>query len=230
MPRSCGRCAGAVAAPAANRRRRRRYPGDDDPAQRARAPIRLGPDEVVAVGSVLPDPPPWEPHRPDGWRIRGMATRRRRAEAAELGALVLDALLEHVAANRRRAGVVQRPGGADDALRPGRASRPGVRSSRSPGSGPTSRCGGSCPTGARSGARRPDRVVPGPAVCANVGSRPITHPRSHNAMPEAVIVATGRTPIGRANKGSLGELPPRRPRRARHQGSPGQGARSSTRP
>ena len=32
-------------------------------------------------------------------------------------------------------------------------------------------------------------------------------------MPEAVIVATGRTPIGRANKGSLVELPPRRPGR-----------------
>ena len=34
-------------------------------------------------------------------------------------------------------------------------------------------------------------------------------------MPEAVIVATARTPIGRANKGSLVDVPPRRPRRAR---------------
>ena len=32
---------------------------------------------------------------------------------------------------------------------------------------------------------------------------------------EAVIVATARTPIGRANKGSLVDLPPRRPRRRR---------------
>jgi GNAT superfamily N-acetyltransferase len=72
-----------------------RYPDDADPRS-AHAAIRLG-DEVVAVGSVLPGPPPWEPHRLDGWRIRGMATRddaRRRG----LGTLVLDALLEHVAA------------------------------------------------------------------------------------------------------------------------------------
>ena len=34
-------------------------------------------------------------------------------------------------------------------------------------------------------------------------------------MPEAVIVATARSPIGRANKGSLVDDPPRRPRRRR---------------
>ena len=48
-------------------------------------------------------------------------------------------------------------------------------------------------------------------------------------MPEAVIVATARTPIGRAFKGSLVDVPPRRPRRPRHQGGRGQGARRSTR-
>lgn len=73
-----------------------RHPDDDDPRS-VHAAIRLG-DEVVAVGSVLPDPPPWEPHRPDGWRIRGMATRDDTREGRGLGALVLDALLEHVAA------------------------------------------------------------------------------------------------------------------------------------
>jgi GNAT superfamily N-acetyltransferase len=53
---------------------------------------------VVAVGTVLRGPPPWEPERGDGWRVRGMATRadvRRRG----CGGLVLDALLHHVAAH-----------------------------------------------------------------------------------------------------------------------------------
>jgi GNAT superfamily N-acetyltransferase len=51
--------------------------------------------DVVSVGTVLREGPPWEPERPDGWRVRGMATRpdlRRRG----LGGLVLDALLDHV--------------------------------------------------------------------------------------------------------------------------------------
>ena len=43
-------------------------------------------------------------------------------------------------------------------------------------------------------------------------------------MPEAVIVATARTPIGRAIKGSLIDVPPRRPRRHHRQGRPRQGA------
>jgi GNAT superfamily N-acetyltransferase len=74
-----------------------RYPADDDP-RGAHVAIRLTDDgEVVAVGTVLPEPPPWEPPRLDGWRIRGMATRhdvRRRG----LGGLVLEALLGRVAA------------------------------------------------------------------------------------------------------------------------------------
>ena len=48
-------------------------------------------------------------------------------------------------------------------------------------------------------------------------------------MPEAVIVATARTPIGRANKGSLVDVPPRRPLRADHRERARQGAASSTR-
>lgn len=74
-----------------------RYPADDDPST-AHAAVRLTKDtHVVAVGSVLLDPPPWAPHRSDGWRIRGMATlpdARRRG----FGSLVLQALLDHVGA------------------------------------------------------------------------------------------------------------------------------------
>ena len=79
---------------------RSEYPGDDDPRS-AHAGVR-SPDEdggdVVAVGSVLPGAPPWEPERRDGWRVRGMATRadaRRRG----VGSLVLEALLAHIAAH-----------------------------------------------------------------------------------------------------------------------------------
>jgi len=77
------------------------YPGDDDP-RTAHAAIRLPPpgregeDTVVAVGTVLLDPPLWDPARADGWRVRGMATRDD-ARRQGLGALVLDALLDHVA-------------------------------------------------------------------------------------------------------------------------------------
>jgi GNAT superfamily N-acetyltransferase len=73
------------------------YPADDDPTT-AHAAVRLTKDtDVVAVGTVLRDPPPWEPTRRDGWRVRGMATRpdaRRRG----FGTRVLDTLLRHVTA------------------------------------------------------------------------------------------------------------------------------------
>jgi GNAT superfamily N-acetyltransferase len=82
------------------------YPADDDPRS-AHGAVRLPPhdhagrgevarSDVVAVGSVLPEPPPWEPTRLDGWRIRGMATdepARRRG----FGGAILDALASHVA-------------------------------------------------------------------------------------------------------------------------------------
>ncbi|MGH8995739.1 MAG: GNAT family N-acetyltransferase, partial [Acidimicrobiales bacterium] len=31
--------------------------------------------EVVSVGTIMPDSPPWDADRADAWRIRGMATR-----------------------------------------------------------------------------------------------------------------------------------------------------------
>jgi ribosomal protein S18 acetylase RimI-like enzyme len=84
------------------------YPADDDPdtahvATRIPAPVGTkGPvaevADVLAVGTVLREAPPWEPQQTDGWRVRGMATlpdARRRG----LGGCVLDALLDHVAAH-----------------------------------------------------------------------------------------------------------------------------------
>jgi GNAT superfamily N-acetyltransferase len=68
---------------------------DDDDLRGGHVALRCAGD-VVAVGTVLSEPPPWEPERVDGWRVRGMATRpdaRRRG----FGALVLDALIDHVA-------------------------------------------------------------------------------------------------------------------------------------
>ena len=81
-----------------------RYQGDDDPRSAHAAVRHIATrdsehrTEVDAVGTVVPEPPPWEPERIDGWRLRGMATRpgaRRRG----LGSLVLAALLDHVAAH-----------------------------------------------------------------------------------------------------------------------------------
>ena len=48
-------------------------------------------------------------------------------------------------------------------------------------------------------------------------------------MPEAVIVATGRTPIGRAVKGSLVRMPSRRPERIGHQDGSLKSSRNSAR-
>jgi GNAT superfamily N-acetyltransferase len=77
-----------------------RYPADDHP-DTAHVALRVTdqpqPDGPVAVGTVLPEPPPWEPARSDGWRIRGMATRAD-LRGHGLGRLVLDALVDHVAA------------------------------------------------------------------------------------------------------------------------------------
>jgi GNAT superfamily N-acetyltransferase len=54
--------------------------------------------QTLAVGTVYPCPPPWEPSRTDGWRIRGMATRQA-ARGRGLGGIVLDTLLAHVASH-----------------------------------------------------------------------------------------------------------------------------------
>lgn len=72
------------------------YPGEDDPRTRHVAAY-LG-AEVVAVGTVFPDRAPWAPHRTDAWRIRGMATRDG-LRGRGVGRLVLDALIDHAAAN-----------------------------------------------------------------------------------------------------------------------------------
>jgi GNAT superfamily N-acetyltransferase len=87
------------------------YPADDAPdtahvAARVRNGTSVGSPsgqigEVMAVGTVLREAPPWEPGRANSWRVRGMATRldaRRRG----LGGLVLAALLDHVAAHGGR--------------------------------------------------------------------------------------------------------------------------------
>jgi len=85
--------------------------GSDDEPHSAHVAVRLtGPPSgipdglgespgvagVVAVGSVLREPPPWEPPRRDGWRVRGMATHPD-VRGRGFGGLVLVALLDHVA-------------------------------------------------------------------------------------------------------------------------------------
>jgi GNAT superfamily N-acetyltransferase len=74
-----------------------RFRGDDHPlalhvAARFVTNDRKG--EVIAVGTIFPDAPPWEPTRVDAWRIRGMATRER-YRGHGLGRLALDALVAH---------------------------------------------------------------------------------------------------------------------------------------
>ncbi len=66
-------------------------PGDDHPRARHLA-VHAG-DELVSVGSVLPEPPPWAPER-RGWRIRGMATREG-CRGRGLGEVVLGALIDY---------------------------------------------------------------------------------------------------------------------------------------
>jgi ribosomal protein S18 acetylase RimI-like enzyme len=82
------------------------FEGDDDPlaahvAVRTVAAAGTGPTpgaETLAVGTIHPEPPPWEPVRSDGWRIRGMATRAS-DRGRGLGRTVLNALLGHAAKN-----------------------------------------------------------------------------------------------------------------------------------
>jgi GNAT superfamily N-acetyltransferase len=75
------------------------YPGEDDP-RTSNVAAYLGAD-VVAVGTVFPDRAPWAPDRQDAWRIRGMATRDDQ-RVRGVGRLVLDALIDHAAANGGR--------------------------------------------------------------------------------------------------------------------------------
>jgi len=67
------------------------YAADDD-ARTGHAAV-MTPD-VVAVGTVMPEAPPWEPGRLDAWRIRGMATVPE-ARGRGHGTRVLAALVDH---------------------------------------------------------------------------------------------------------------------------------------
>ncbi|MGO9488234.1 MAG: GNAT family N-acetyltransferase [Solirubrobacteraceae bacterium] len=68
------------------------YRAEEDPATLHVAAIR-GEDEVLAVGSVMPDPYPGSP-QPGDWRVRGMATRPD-LRGTGLGALVLARCEQH---------------------------------------------------------------------------------------------------------------------------------------
>ena len=74
-----------------------RFRGDDHPLAlhvAVRAVTAGRTDDVLSVGTVFPDPPPWEPGRTDAWRIRGMATKGD-FRGQGFGRSVLDALLAH---------------------------------------------------------------------------------------------------------------------------------------
>jgi ribosomal protein S18 acetylase RimI-like enzyme len=85
------------------------FPGEDGPRAASAAALRLvtvadpsgrspgsAERQVLAVGTVVPEAPSWDPGEPDGWRIRGMATAP--AERGQgLGSQVLELLLRHVA-------------------------------------------------------------------------------------------------------------------------------------
>ena len=75
-------------------------PGDDHPLARHVA-VSVG-GQVVSVGSVLPEPPPWDLGRQAAWRIRGMATRDGH-RGRGLGHEVLTDLIDHA---RARGGAV----------------------------------------------------------------------------------------------------------------------------
>jgi predicted GNAT family N-acyltransferase len=67
-------------------------PGDDHPLSRHAAATVDG--VAVAVGTILPEAPPWDPDLDSSWRLRGMATRDG-LRGGGLGSAVLAALLEH---------------------------------------------------------------------------------------------------------------------------------------
>ena len=73
------------------------FDGDDHPLA-AHFMVRSSGSEVVSVGSIHPEPPPWEPDRAGAWRVRGMATEERSRRKGH-GRCVLDALMDHAVAN-----------------------------------------------------------------------------------------------------------------------------------
>jgi predicted GNAT family N-acyltransferase len=72
-------------------------PGDDDP-ESFHVAARTTDGKVVGTASVRREPPPWEPARSDGWRLRGMATTAQ-LRGRGIGGRLLDAALAHVAAH-----------------------------------------------------------------------------------------------------------------------------------
>ena len=68
------------------------HPGEGGPQAGHLAVIDAA-GEVLAVGTVLPDPHPHDP-RPGDWRVRGMATRPE-LRGTGLGALVLEGCERH---------------------------------------------------------------------------------------------------------------------------------------
>jgi GNAT superfamily N-acetyltransferase len=90
------------------------YPGDDDPSSAHAAVFapastaRTSGDGVdgepvvapvvVAVGTVLFEPPPWDAGRRHAWRVRGMATMPD-WRGLGLGSAVLAALVDHAGAH-----------------------------------------------------------------------------------------------------------------------------------
>jgi GNAT superfamily N-acetyltransferase len=73
------------------------FEGDDHPDVAHVAAVDTASGDVVAVGTVFPDPVPWDPGRAGAWRIRGMATAEGR-RGRGIGARVLEALLAHARA------------------------------------------------------------------------------------------------------------------------------------
>jgi GNAT superfamily N-acetyltransferase len=72
-------------------------PGDDDP-DALHVAARTVDSNVVGTASVRREPPPWEPARSDGWRLRGMATTEE-LRGRGIGGRMLDVVLAHVAAH-----------------------------------------------------------------------------------------------------------------------------------
>jgi GNAT superfamily N-acetyltransferase len=73
------------------------FRGDDHPLVAHAAALTEGTDgdrDVVSVGTVFPDAPPWAPETMDAWRIRGMATAEG-MRGCGIGRGVLDALIAH---------------------------------------------------------------------------------------------------------------------------------------
>jgi len=73
--------------------------GDDDPLSRHVA-LRRG-TETLAVGSIMPEAPPWSPDAIGCWRLRGMATRED-ARRHGYGSTVLKELLSYASGRQGR--------------------------------------------------------------------------------------------------------------------------------